>query len=170
MITERNYLEVYPYEKWSDKEIPVFEQGQEFTPKSIQLKQGRTEPAKLLTEADLIALMEKHGIGTDATHAEHIETIKERNYVSLDNQSHFIPAQLGLGLVEGYDSMGYQMGKPHLRAALELDLKAFVKFYYPKPNECFFFLKFFLLIHISFLLFLEFVKAEKLKKVSYYQY
>lgn len=95
MITERNYLEVYPYEKWSDKEIPVFEQGQTFTPKSIQMKQGRTEAAKLLTEADLIALMEKHGIGTDATHAEHIETIKERRYVVLDNQNHFIPAELG---------------------------------------------------------------------------
>lgn len=95
MITERNYLEVYPYEKWSDKEIPVFEQGQEFVPKSIQMKQSRTEPAKLLAEADLIALMEKHGIGTDATHAEHIETIKERHYVTIDNQSHFMPAQLG---------------------------------------------------------------------------
>lgn len=38
MILERNYLDVYPYEKWSDKEIPVFERGQVFTPKSIQVK------------------------------------------------------------------------------------------------------------------------------------
>ncbi len=100
----------------------------------------------MLTEADLIALMEKHGIGkdyflfwifyinfkffasiegTDATHAEHIETIKERFYVSFEN-NRFEPAQLGLGLVEGYDSMGYAMSKPNLRAALEEDLKAFV--------------------------------------------
>ena len=24
MITARNYLEVYPYDKWSDKELPVY--------------------------------------------------------------------------------------------------------------------------------------------------
>ena len=27
--------------------------------------------------------MDKHGIGTDATHAEHIETIKKREYIGL---------------------------------------------------------------------------------------
>ena len=37
MVLERNYLDVYPYEKWSDKEIPVFESGQVFVPKSINV-------------------------------------------------------------------------------------------------------------------------------------
>ena len=63
--------------------------------------------------------------GTDATHAEHIETIKEREYVNFTN-NRFIPGEIGLGLVEGYDSMGYEMSKPNLRAALEEDLKALV--------------------------------------------
>lgn len=40
--------------------------------------EGTTSAPALLTEADLIALMDKHGIGTDATHAEHINTIKQR--------------------------------------------------------------------------------------------
>ena len=31
-------------------------------------------------------------------------------------------------MVEGYDSMGYEMSKPNLRAALEKDLKALVHF------------------------------------------
>ena len=93
-----------------------------------KLKEGCTEAPKLLSEADLIALMEKHGIGTDATHAEHIETIKERQYASVNEQSCFFPLELGLGLVEGYDSMGYDMSKPNLRRILEEDLKAFVKF------------------------------------------
>ncbi|RNA12480.1 DNA topoisomerase 3-alpha isoform X1 [Brachionus plicatilis] len=122
MVLERNYLDVYPYEKWSDKEIPVFERGQVFVPKSIHLKEGKTEAPRLLTEADLISLMEKHGIGTDATHAEHIETIKERRYVNIE-QNMFVPAELGLGLVEGYDSMGYAMSKPKLRSELEKDLQ-----------------------------------------------
>ena len=60
--------------------------------------------------------------GTDATHAEHIEKIKQRNYAGLEN-NHFLPGKIGLGLVEGYDDMGFQMSKPNLRAQLESDLK-----------------------------------------------
>ena len=61
-------------------------------------------------------------IGTDATHAEHIETIKNRMYVGLQD-SRFVPGELGMGLVDGYDAMGFHMSKPHLRAELESDLK-----------------------------------------------
>lgn len=61
--------------------------------------------------------------GTDATHAEHIETIKNRSYVALADAIHFVPGLLGMGLVEGYDAMGLNISKPHLRAGLEADLK-----------------------------------------------
>ena len=71
-VLERNYLEVYPYDKWSDREIANYDVIKEFNPTAINMIQGETEPPTLLTEADLIALMDKHGIGTDATHAEHI--------------------------------------------------------------------------------------------------
>lgn len=39
--------------------------------------------------------------GTDATHAEHIETIKSRKYVGLIADQRFLPGKLGMGLVEG---------------------------------------------------------------------
>ncbi|XP_012287249.1 DNA topoisomerase 3-alpha isoform X2 [Orussus abietinus] len=122
-IIAKNYLEVYVYEKWSDKVIPVYERGQVFGPTGIEMVRSETTPPNLLTEADLIALMDKHGIGTDATHAEHIETIKSRQYVGLADGSHFVPGNLGIGLVTGYDRMGFQMSKPNLRAELESDLK-----------------------------------------------
>ncbi|EHB10639.1 DNA topoisomerase 3-alpha [Heterocephalus glaber] len=123
MILARNYLDVYPYDRWSDKLLPVYEEGSQFQPSTIEMLDGETSPPQLLTEADLIALMEKHGIGTDATHAEHIETIKARMYVGLTSDKRFLPGHLGMGLVEGYDSMGYEMSKPDLRAELEADLK-----------------------------------------------
>ncbi|CAK7317251.1 DNA topoisomerase 3-alpha [Vulpes lagopus] len=123
MILARNYLDVYPYDRWSDKTLPVYERGSHFQPSTVEMVDRETSPPQLLTEADLIALMEKHGIGTDATHAEHIETIKARMYVGLTADKRFLPGHLGMGLVEGYDSMGYEMSKPDLRAELEADLK-----------------------------------------------
>ncbi|XP_041863568.1 DNA topoisomerase 3-alpha isoform X2 [Melanotaenia boesemani] len=123
MIIARNYLDVYPYERWSTKVIPVYEHGSQFQPSAIEMVDGQTSPPQLLTEADLISLMEKHGIGTDATHADHIETIKSRMYVGLTADQRFLPGELGMGLVEGYNSMGYEMSKPNLRAELEADLK-----------------------------------------------
>lgn len=80
-------------------------------------------PVLLIIAADLIALMDKYGIGTDATHAEHIETIKTRQYAALNNDGRFVPGYIGLALVDGYDQMGYAMSKPHMRADLESQLK-----------------------------------------------
>lgn len=122
MIEAKNYLEVYPYEKWDAKEIHIYQNGDIFEP-AIDMTEGQTSPPNPLTEADLIGLMEKHGIGTDATHAEHIETIKTRLYVGLRDEKYFVPRTLGMGLVEGYDNMGFEMSKPNLRAELEADLK-----------------------------------------------
>lgn len=122
-ILAKNYLEVYIYEKWNAKEIHVYEQRQVFSPTSIEMVNEHTSPPSLLIEADLIALMDKHGIGTDATHADHIDTIKSRQYVGLCDGINFLPGKLGIGLVMGYDDMGFQMSKPNLRAELKSDLK-----------------------------------------------
>ncbi|KFM57979.1 DNA topoisomerase 3-alpha, partial [Stegodyphus mimosarum] len=123
VIIARNYLDVYPYERWNAKVIGEYSPNEVFQPSSLEMTEGETSAPELLTEADLIGLMEKHGIGTDATHAEHIETIKSRLYVGVNENGRFIPGELGMGLVEGYDMMGFHMSKPHLRAELEADLK-----------------------------------------------
>lgn len=43
--------------------IPVYEEDSQFQPSAIEMVDGQTSPPQLLTEADLISLMEKHGIG-----------------------------------------------------------------------------------------------------------
>ncbi|CAD6999334.1 unnamed protein product [Ceratitis capitata] len=122
-IHERNYLDIYIYEKWNAKQIHKYEQGQLFDPTEITMQEGATTAPPLLTEADLIALMEKHGIGTDATHAEHINTIKERGYIGVVDKGGLVPGIIGMGLYEGYDAMDLQLAKPKLRAEFESDLK-----------------------------------------------
>jgi DNA topoisomerase III len=122
IILERNYLDVFVYDKWSGKEIHNYQVGDRFVPTMLEMDKGRTSPPGLLTEADLITLMEKHGIGTDATHADHIATIKERSYIG-DVDGKLVPGKLGMALVEGYELMNLTLSKPQLRAGLEVDLK-----------------------------------------------
>ncbi|PIO59880.1 hypothetical protein TELCIR_18642 [Teladorsagia circumcincta] len=123
-VRDSGYLRVYIYDKWGDKVLPIYVEGEELTDYRLRIADGQTQPPELLNEADLIALMDKYGIGTDATHAEHIEKIKTRQYVGVREDGRFIPGFLGLALVDGYDAMGYAMSKPQLRADLERQLQA----------------------------------------------
>lgn len=126
IVLEQNYLEVYPYFKWNTKEIPKFLMNEEFVPDSIRMNDGKTCPPLLLTESELISLMEKHGIGTDATHADHIDKIQKREYVKvLPKNKRFCPTKLGLALYDGYHSMQFtHLIKPKLRSRLEKDLNS----------------------------------------------
>ncbi|WVF69806.1 hypothetical protein IAT40_004585 [Kwoniella sp. CBS 6097] len=124
VITHRNYLEVYPYDKWANSALPNFQEGETFVPSVIELRDGSTSRPNLLTEADLVGLMDKNGIGTDATIAEHIAKIIERSYV-LEKQEqktkYLVPSTLGVGLVEGFNKIGFDRSlcKPHLRRETE---------------------------------------------------
>ncbi|EAU90946.2 hypothetical protein CC1G_02333 [Coprinopsis cinerea okayama7 len=123
-IIARNYLEVFPYDKWAEHELPNFEEGQEFNPTLCELREGQTTAPNYLTEADLVALMDKNGIGTDATIAQHIETIIQREYVierMEGSTKYLIPSTLGIGLIEGYNNIGLEksVSKPVLRRETE---------------------------------------------------
>ncbi|KAG5723220.1 DNA topoisomerase 3 [Termitomyces sp. T112] len=127
VVMEKNYLEVYPYEKWEGHSLPNFEENEEFQPSVCELREGKTTKPNLLTEADLVTLMDKNGIGTDATIAQHIETIINRDYVIEKfegSTKYLIPSKLGIGLVEGYNqiNLGISLSKPQLRRETERDM------------------------------------------------
>ena len=63
VISAKNYLEVYVYDKWSDKDLPEFAEGERFMPSVCELREGQTTKPQYLTEADLVTLMDKNGIG-----------------------------------------------------------------------------------------------------------
>ncbi len=72
VVLRRNYLEVYPYDRWSGNSLPDFLEGEQFVPSVCELKEGSTSRPNLLTEADLVGLMDKNGIGKLA--CKHVET------------------------------------------------------------------------------------------------
>ncbi|PVG02713.1 prokaryotic type I DNA topoisomerase [Serendipita vermifera] len=124
LVLQRNYLEVFPYDNWTSHELPPFEEGEEFMPSICELREGTTSKPSLLTEADLVGLMDKNGIGTDATIAQHIHTIVEREYVMErmeGSTKYLVPSTLGVGLVHGYNQIGLEksLSKPQLRRETE---------------------------------------------------
>jgi DNA topoisomerase IA len=52
-------------------------------------------------EAELIGLMEKNGIGTDASIPTHINNIEKRAYVTVQSGRRVVPTDLGVTLVQG---------------------------------------------------------------------
>ncbi|THC91313.1 hypothetical protein EYZ11_009237 [Aspergillus tanneri] len=137
IVLERNYLDVYVYDKWeSTQQLPEFRMGEFFEPAEANIFDGTTTPPNYLTEPELIGLMDANGIGTDATMAEHIAKIKEREYVAVNSRGsgrnavkELIPTRLGIALVEGYDNVfaglpdSPSLSKPFLRKEMELRMR-----------------------------------------------
>lgn len=131
LVTEKNYLEVYPYEKWeSSDQLPEYRLHEEFQPHILDMMDSSTSSPSYITEPELIALMDANGIGTDATMAEHIEKVQEREYVIKRKKrgqgvTEFVPSSLGVALAKGYDEIGleWSLTKPFLRKEMEVQLK-----------------------------------------------
>ncbi len=125
VVLERNYLDVYKYDSWNSSQIPEYLTGEVLYPKSFLLKEGRTTPPGLLSEADLINCMDLNGIGTDATIHEHINKIITRKYVIKQNIGNaggvFIPTRLGTALVEAFDQLGldFSLTQPKIRSQVK---------------------------------------------------
>ncbi|KAJ1490247.1 DNA topoisomerase [Baffinella frigidus] len=115
-------MEVFIYERLTDKFIPHFVRGEEFEPTELRMTEGRTQPPGPLEEGDLIRMMSHYGIGTDATMAQHIKTVLERCYATKVNGLCFSPTALGTALVTGYEGIGADLARPAFRAKMEQDM------------------------------------------------
>lgn len=82
-MREEGFLEIMPWQAAEEKEVPEFKKGQIVCVDKISIVEGRTSATGYLTEANLIARMEKNGIGTDASIPTHINNVILRNYVKV---------------------------------------------------------------------------------------
>jgi DNA topoisomerase-3 len=87
---------------------------------SVDIEEGQTEAPDYLTESELITLMEKNGIGTDASMATHINNICERHFVTVSGQKRrLVPSVLGIAMISTYNEIDKELAGPHLRKNIE---------------------------------------------------
>ncbi len=92
------YLKVYKeYEDSEDKILPDFKsfQSNVLVADAINKFQHFTKPASRYTESSLIKELESLGIGRPSTYATIISTLKDHDYVKLEDKK-FIPTEMGM--------------------------------------------------------------------------
>ena len=86
---------------------------------ALDIKERMTTAPGYLTESELITMMEKNGIGTDASIPTHIENIQKRFYVTLESGRRLVPSKLGLVLAQGYHRIDSSLVLPQVRSDIE---------------------------------------------------
>lgn len=90
------YLKVYKdYETTEDKILPEIGESEVASTTNVDCSQHFTKPPARYTEAKLIKEMEELGIGRPSTYATIIDTIKSRDYVTLEEKK-FKPTEMGI--------------------------------------------------------------------------
>ncbi len=90
------YLKVYKdYESNEDKILPDLTDKKVLTTEEVLKEQHFTKPPARYTEAKLIKELEELGIGRPSTYATIIDTIKSRDYVTLEDKR-FKPTEMGI--------------------------------------------------------------------------
>ena len=118
------YLKVYKdYESTEDKILPDMEKNKEtgFISETIEKEQHFTQPPARYTEAKLIKEMEDLGIGRPSTYATIIDTIKEREYVILDDKK-FKPTEIGIETTDKLQEFFKDIINVEYTAKMEKDL------------------------------------------------
>jgi DNA topoisomerase-1 len=118
VLKDSGWLEVYPFENKKDKLLPFVEEGQKVGIKKLSNTKSKTSPPKKLTEAELLTLMDKNGIGTKATAPTHIETNKKRGYFETKGKTISI-LDIGFTLMEGLSLTVPILVRPDIRAKIE---------------------------------------------------
>ena len=90
-ILEDGYLKAYSYKEEDESDdnntIPNLSVGEIVNVHSLTYIKKETQPPKRYSEAGMIKELEKLGIGRPSTYTSIIETLKDRNYIKVENRS-----------------------------------------------------------------------------------
>ncbi|XP_021624934.1 DNA topoisomerase 3-beta isoform X2 [Manihot esculenta] len=126
-VTVEGFTCIMPWLAVSEKNLPQFTIGEKIEVSKVDLYEGKTVPPDYLSESELISLMEKNGIGTDASIPVHINNICERNYVQVQAGRRLVPTTLGITLIRGYQCIDPDLCLPDIRSFIEQQITLIAK-------------------------------------------
>ncbi|XP_065020236.1 DNA topoisomerase 3-beta isoform X4 [Musa acuminata AAA Group] len=126
-VISKGFTSIMPWMGVSEKNLPQFKNGDKINILKVDLHEGTTSPPDYLSESELISLMEKNGIGTDASIPVHINNICERNYVQVNSGRRLVPTALGTTLIRGYQRIDPDLCLPDIRSFIEQQITLIAK-------------------------------------------
>ncbi|XP_038985908.1 DNA topoisomerase 3-beta isoform X3 [Phoenix dactylifera] len=126
-VTAKGFTSIMPWMAVGEKNLPQFTKGEKIDILKVDLYEGSTSPPDYLSESELISLMEKNGIGTDASIPVHINNICERNYVQVNSGRRLVPMALGTTLIRGYQCIDPDLCLPDIRGFIEQQIALIAK-------------------------------------------
>ncbi|KAL6185655.1 hypothetical protein ACLB2K_041785 [Fragaria x ananassa] len=126
-VLVKGFTSIMPWLAVNEKNLPQFTKGEKIEVARVDLHEGMTSPPEYLSESELISLMEKNGIGTDASISVHINNICERNYVQVQAGRKLVPTALGITLIRGYQCIDPDLCLPDIRSFIEQQITLVAK-------------------------------------------
>lgn len=99
MIKFDGYLKIYP-EKSKETALPTVKEKDELELIKLEPSQHFTKPPARYSDAGLVKVLEKHGIGRPSTYAPTIATIINRNYVNRDEAKRLAPTDIAFVVIK----------------------------------------------------------------------
>lgn len=118
-VTSKGFTSIMPWLAVGENNLPTFKKGDTVSIHKVDIYEGSTTPPDYLSESELISLMEKNGIGTDASIPVHVNNICERNYVQVNSGRRLVPTGLGTTLIRGYQCIDADLCLPDIRSFIE---------------------------------------------------
>jgi len=122
-ILEYGYLSLFNYFMPRESLLPVLNIGDKARVLSIRLVRAKTKPPSRLGEAELLDMMERHGIGTDATRADFPTLIVKRGY-AVKYSNRFKPTSMGMALIDALESIDARLVTADTRRLVEETMKS----------------------------------------------
>ncbi|ABW00963.1 DNA topoisomerase [Caldivirga maquilingensis] len=119
-IINDGYFTIYPFERPRANPLPLsaLRIGMQVTVKDAKVVKRKTTPPPYLSESELLRLMRKYGIGTDATMQDHIHTNVKRRYFKII-KGQCVPTPLGKALITSLSKYAPTLIDPNFRSRME---------------------------------------------------
>ncbi len=117
-ILKEGYYKVYGYFRPREDPLPRLRRGEHLRIRDVKLVEEKTRPPPRLSEANLLKLMERDGIGTDATRAEYPRILIQRGYAVKSGRI-LKPTELGITLIQHLRRIDGRLVSPETRRMVE---------------------------------------------------